>query len=52
MPADWRDGDDIDPADAKEKTRRMLEDPAHQRQKGSKDDLATVDDPLPEGDEG
>jgi hypothetical protein len=49
---DWKDGDDIDPTEAREQTRRMLEDPAHKRPKGSPDDLATVDDPLPDGEDG
>jgi hypothetical protein len=46
-----KDGDDIDPKAAKEATKRLLEDAKHQRKQGSPDDLSTVDDPLPEGDE-
>jgi hypothetical protein len=47
----WKDGDDIDEKAAKEATKRLLEDPKHKRDKGSKDDLATVDDPLETGDD-
>jgi hypothetical protein len=48
---DWKDGDDIDEKAAKEATREMLKDARHKREKGSPDDLATVDDPLEEKDE-
>jgi hypothetical protein len=48
----WEDGDDIDPTEAREQTRRMLEDPAHKRPTGSPDDLATADDPVMTPDDG
>ena len=51
MPDNWHDGDEIDEKAAKEATKAMLEDPKHRRDKGSKDDLATIDDPLPEGED-
>jgi hypothetical protein len=48
----WKDGDDIDEKAAKEATREMLKDARHKRDQGSKDDLATVDDPIETPDEG
>jgi hypothetical protein len=48
----WKDGDDVDEKAAKEATREMLKDARHKRDQGSKDDLATVDDPIETPDEG
>ncbi len=44
--SDWKDGDELPPGLAKKATEEMLKDPKHQREKGSPDDLSTVDDPL------
>lgn len=49
---DWKDGDDINPGQAKKATEEMLRDPKHKREKGSKDDLSTVDAPIETPDEG
>lgn len=51
MPADWKDGDDIDETAAKEATNRMLEDPELQKAPGSPEDESTVDDPIEGRDE-
>lgn len=49
--SDWKDGDDIDPVEAKKATRELLEAEKHKRQKGSDDDLSTVDDAITTEDE-
>jgi hypothetical protein len=47
----WKDGDEVNPGQAKKATDEMLADPKHKREKDSPDDLATVDDPLETPDE-
>jgi hypothetical protein len=46
MPADWKDGDDINPGEARKAVRAMLDSPTHKRPKGHPDDERTKDDAL------
>jgi hypothetical protein len=45
-PADWKDGDDINPGEARKAVRAMLDSPSHKRPKGHPDDERTKDDAL------
>lgn len=48
MPPAWKDGDEVNPGQAKKAVRELLDDPKHKRAKGHPDDELTRDDPLPE----
>lgn len=50
--AEWKDGDEVDPAEAKQATDEMLADPNYKRAKGSTDDQSTVDGPVETPDDG